>query len=105
VKEEGVELYGCAVALVKPPAQGGDPHRGGLREQEHGADPGAAGIADLFDARVGGILAERLGLDGKPDPDTFLEAARRLGVEPRRAAVVEDAIAGVMAGAVAASGW
>jgi beta-phosphoglucomutase family hydrolase len=58
----------------------------------------AAGVDDLFDIRVGGIEAERLGLPGKPDPAVFVEAARRLGVEPRDAAVVEDAFAGVEAG-------
>ena len=44
------------------------------------------------------IDADELGLNGKPDPAVFLEAARRLGVEPARAAVVEDALAGVEAG-------
>ena len=38
------------------------------------------------------------GLPGKPKPDTFLEGARRLGVEPAQAAVFEDALAGVEAG-------
>ena len=42
--------------------------------------------------------AEALGLEGKPAPAVFLEAASRLGVEPERAAVVEDALAGVEAG-------
>ena len=58
----------------------------------------AAGVAQLFDAKVDGIDAEVLGLEGKPSPAVFLEAASRLGVEPRRAAVVEDALAGVEAG-------
>lgn len=58
----------------------------------------AAGIADLFDVRVDGEVASRLHLAGKPAPDTFLEAARQLRVEPARAVVVEDAIAGVQAG-------
>jgi trehalose/maltose hydrolase-like predicted phosphorylase len=40
----------------------------------------------------------RLELDGKPAPDAFLEAARRVGAEPSRAVVVEDAVAGVKAG-------
>ncbi|WP_372827767.1 HAD-IA family hydrolase, partial [Polaromonas sp.] len=56
------------------------------------------GIADLFDARVDGKDITRIGLNGKPAPDAFLEAARRLGVEPTRAVVIEDAIAGVEAG-------
>jgi beta-phosphoglucomutase family hydrolase len=58
----------------------------------------AAGIADLLEARVDGVLAEDLHLPGKPAPDTFLEGARLLGVEPARAAVFEDALAGVEAG-------
>lgn len=58
----------------------------------------AAGIADLFDARVDGVVAGELGLAGKPAPDTFLEGARRLAVEPARAIVVEDAVSGVQAG-------
>lgn len=58
----------------------------------------AAGIAPLFDARVDGLDLTRLSLQGKPAPDAFLEAAQRLRVEPSRAVVVEDAIAGVEAG-------
>ena len=58
----------------------------------------AAGLSGLVDARVDGITAGAMGLAGKPDPATFLEAARRLGVEPSRAVVVEDALAGVEAG-------
>lgn len=58
----------------------------------------AANIADLFDAKVDGVDADELGLPGKPDPAVLLEAARRLGVVPQRAVIVEDAIAGVQAG-------
>jgi beta-phosphoglucomutase family hydrolase len=58
----------------------------------------AAGIRELFDVKVDGVDAAELGLPGKPDPAVFLEAARRLGVAPEHAAVVEDAIVGVEAG-------
>jgi beta-phosphoglucomutase-like phosphatase (HAD superfamily) len=37
-------------------------------------------------------------LKGKPAPDTFLAAAKELGVEPSEAVVFEDALAGVEAG-------
>ncbi len=56
------------------------------------------GLEPLLDARVDGIAAAEEHLAGKPAPDTFLAAARRLGVEPSAAAVFEDALAGVEAG-------
>jgi beta-phosphoglucomutase family hydrolase len=58
----------------------------------------AAGLEHHFDVRVDGLDAEELGLAGKPDPALFLEAARRLGVQPSRAILFEDALAGVEAG-------
>jgi beta-phosphoglucomutase family hydrolase len=58
----------------------------------------AAGLADAFDVRVDGVVAARDHLRGKPAPDTYLAAARALGLEPAQAAVFEDALAGVAAG-------
>jgi len=58
----------------------------------------SAGILDQFEEIVDGAVAEREQLAGKPAPDTFLAAARKLGVEPSEAAVFEDALAGVEAG-------
>ena len=58
----------------------------------------AAGISALFDLTVDGRDITRRGLRGKPAPDGFLAASGRLGVPPRRAVVVEDALAGVAAG-------
>ncbi|HEX5495236.1 MAG TPA: HAD-IA family hydrolase [Mycobacteriales bacterium] len=58
----------------------------------------SAGVTDLFDVRVDGRDAMRMGLAGKPDPALFIEAARRLGSRPDRLVVVEDALAGVEAG-------
>lgn len=64
----------------------------------------AAGLAHMFAATVDSTVAHTLGLAGKPAPDVFLEAARRLGVEPADAAVFEDALAGVAAGRAGAFG-
>lgn len=50
------------------------------------------------DVRVDGLDREAVGLRGKPTPDTFLEAARRLDAEPSRMVIVEDALAGLEAG-------
>ena len=58
----------------------------------------APGISGLFETTVDGRDVVELGLSGKPAPDGFLEAARRLEVAPERAIVVEDALAGVAAG-------
>jgi beta-phosphoglucomutase family hydrolase len=65
----------------------------------------AAGISDLFDVRVDAQVATERGLRGKPAPDTFLEAARMLGVPPKAAAVFEDALAGVAAGRAGGFGF
>jgi HAD superfamily hydrolase (TIGR01509 family) len=58
----------------------------------------AAGIADRFDTVVDGNTAHQRKLAGKPHPDTFLAAARDLGVTAGQAAVFEDALAGMDAG-------
>lgn len=57
----------------------------------------AASLSEMFTIRVDATDAELLSLPGKPSPETFLEAARRLGVEPANAVVLEDAVAGVQA--------
>jgi len=54
---------------------------------------------------VDGVLARELGLPGKPQPDTFLEAARQLAVPAERSAVFEDAVAGVAAGRAGGFGF
>ncbi|SDH47021.1 beta-phosphoglucomutase family hydrolase [Roseospirillum parvum] len=53
------------------------------------------GLLPLFDAVVDGVYADEHGLPGKPQPETFLAAARLVGAEPATAAVFEDAVAGV----------
>ncbi len=58
-----------------------------------------AGVLELFDARCDGSDAAELALSGKPDPAMLFELARRLGVDPASSLVIEDAIAGVRAGA------
>jgi beta-phosphoglucomutase family hydrolase len=59
----------------------------------------AAGLLDRFRTVVDGRVADRLGLAGKPAPDTFLHAAEELGAAAADAVVLEDAVSGVAAGA------
>ncbi|MDF4249683.1 HAD family phosphatase [Streptomyces sp. WMMB303] len=58
----------------------------------------AAGIEDLFEVRIDGIVARERRLPGKPHPDTFLAAAEDLGTAAGESAVFEDALAGMDAG-------
>ncbi len=62
-------------------------------------------MTELFDSIMDGVRAEQLHLAGKPEPDTFLEAAKQVGAVAKRSVVVEDAIAGVQAGRKGEFGW
>jgi HAD superfamily hydrolase (TIGR01509 family) len=64
----------------------------------------AAKLADFFDVQVDGNTIHAQHLAGKPAPDTFLMAAKLLGVDATRAIVIEDAISGVKAGAAGGFG-
>ncbi|MFA7095189.1 MAG: beta-phosphoglucomutase family hydrolase [Gammaproteobacteria bacterium] len=98
VAQGGVEVYPSTVDLIR------DLRAGGFKTAVVSSSKNTATILDavrmndLFDARVDGADAAHLGLKGKPAPDTFLEAATRLRIDPGRAVVVEDAISGVQAG-------
>ena len=50
-----------------------------------------SGLASYFKATVSSEEVER----GKPAPDVYLEAARRLGVEPSRSVAIEDSASGI----------
>lgn len=98
LRERGAEPYPSTVALVRQ-LQARGIRTAAISASRNMAEVlDAAGLAELFEVRVDGVIAGQEDLPGKPDPAVFLEAARRLGVEPGRAAVVEDAIAGVEAG-------
>jgi beta-phosphoglucomutase family hydrolase len=98
LEHHGVTAYDSTVALVRRMRSVGVKVAAVSASENQLAVLEAAGLVDLFDVRVDGIMARELGLAGKPDPALFLEAAHRLGVAPDRAAVVEDARAGVEAG-------
>lgn len=105
IRTRGVEPYagsvelvhaardrGLATAVVSSSANA----REGLR---------SAGLEECFDVWVDGVRIDAEDLPGKPAPDTFLAAARDLGIEPAQAAVLEDAVAGVQAGRAGDFGW
>ncbi len=96
--EKGVEVFESTIALIK------DLRQKGLKIAIVSSSKNCeivleqAGLVALFDTRVDGIESATYKLPGKPAPDTYLEAARRLNVRPERAAIVEDANSGVEAG-------
>ncbi|MDQ0988868.1 HAD family phosphatase [Streptomyces sp. V3I7] len=94
----GVQVYPGTVRLVRALRRAGVPVAAASASRHARELLTLAGVLDLFDTLVDGGEAARLGLAGKPQPDLFLEAARRLGVPAGRAAVMEDALAGVEAG-------
>ena len=98
VQHEGVEAFGSTVRLIGELREHGIATAAISASRNAATVLEAAGLSGLFDARVDGLDATALGLASKPEPDLFVEAARRLGVAPGEAAVVEDAVAGVEAG-------
>jgi beta-phosphoglucomutase family hydrolase len=98
IRQNGVQAYEGSVRYVKALRDAG------LRRAVVSSSTNchdvlvAAGIDELFEARIDGVVAEREHLKGKPAPDTFLAGARALGIQPAQAAVFEDALAGVAAG-------
>ena len=96
-------------------SEGLAPYPGSLRLVEHLAARGIAmavvsssknapdvldraGLSHFFPVVVDGRVAEDEGVPGKPAPDMYLRAADKLGVQPHKAVVLEDALSGVQSG-------
>jgi HAD superfamily hydrolase (TIGR01509 family) len=102
---KGVEPYPGSVRYVRAVRDAGL-HRAVVSASVHCREVlEAAGIADLFEVRIDGIVAAERRLKGKPEPDTFLAAAEALGVPAAAATVFEDALAGVEAGRAGGFGF
>ncbi|WP_020524763.1 beta-phosphoglucomutase family hydrolase [Catelliglobosispora koreensis] len=97
LSKSGVRVFPSALALLKQLRRAGVRTAIVTASRNAGEILDRAGIRSLADSIVDGVDATSLGLPGKPDPATYLEAARRLNVSPDRAAVIEDAISGVEA--------
>ena len=105
IRRRGVETYQGSVDYVRAAREAG------IRRAIVSASKNchdillAAGIDDLFEEVIDGDVAEQEHLSGKPAPDTFLAASEALGVPPAKAAVFEDALAGVEAGRAGGFGF
>lgn len=98
IRTRGADVFESTIALIKPLRAGGKKVAIVTSSKNCDVILKAAKLADLFDAKVDGIYAAEHKIAGKPKPDTYLEAARLLGVAPERSVVIEDALSGVQAG-------
>jgi beta-phosphoglucomutase family hydrolase len=105
LRERGVEPYPGSVHFVNAAREAGL-HTAVVSSSVHTREVlEAAGMDALFEARVDGNVLQQEHLNGKPAPDAYLAAARRLGVGHEQAAVFEDALAGVEAGRAGRFGY
>lgn len=99
IATEGAALYDSTVSLIQ------DLLRQGIKVGLATSSKNSAvilqktGTARFFEAVVDGLVSEKLGLKGKPEPDIFTTASANLGTPCARAIVIEDAVSGVQAGA------
>lgn len=99
LRDEGVDPYPGSVALLDHLEALGTKMAVVSSSRNAPAVLAAAGIAHRFSVVVDGTVVATEGIAGKPAPDMFELAARRLGVQDADAVVVEDALSGVAAGA------
>jgi beta-phosphoglucomutase family hydrolase len=98
IDEQGITPYPGSVRYLQAARQAGLPI-GVVTSSANAMRVLRAGdLLDYVDALVDGNVIVASKLHGKPEPDSFIEGARRLKTAPENAAVFEDALAGVAAG-------
>ena len=105
IRDQGVEVYEGSVRYLDAAREAGLA-RAVVSSSANTLDVlRSVGLVDAFEVRIDGVVAAERGLRGKPAPDTFAAAASDLGLDPKAAAVFEDALAGVEAGRAGAFGY
>lgn len=98
LEEEGVEVYESSIKLIKDLLDRNIKVGIATSSKNCVTILEKAGITNLFETHVDGIVSAELGLKGKPEPDIFTTACDNLGAEYCRSVVIEDAVSGVQAG-------
>jgi HAD superfamily hydrolase (TIGR01509 family) len=98
IHQKGVEPYEGSVRLINQLCRNGFKIALVTSSQNCAAVLKAAKLETFFEAQVYGDIMHAQNLAGKPAPNTFLVAAKLVGVKPARSVVIEDAIAGDEAG-------
>ncbi len=98
LEASGVDVFETTVSLIRGLKKKGI--RVGVASSSKNCESilKRAGLLDLFETRVDGVVSDELGLKGKPEADIFIQAALNLGATPSETVVVEDATSGVAAG-------
>lgn len=98
LQAEGVDVFPSTVALIKQLKEEG--YHIGVASSSKNCEVvlKAAGLLELFETRVDGVVSVELNLKGKPESDIFTTAADNMGVTYYRSVIVEDAVSGVQAG-------
>jgi len=104
IEEKGVEPYEGSIELIHQLRRRGFKIAVVTSSQNCATVLRAVKLDGFFDVQVDGNVIHARQLRGKPAPDTFLMAAKLLGVEPARAVVIEDALSGVEAGSAGGFG-
>jgi beta-phosphoglucomutase family hydrolase len=98
LRTDGVQAYPGSVRYLQAAGQAGL-HRAVVSSSANTTDVlAAAGLQDMFEAIIDGVVAAAEHLRGKPAPDSYLAGAKALNLTPDAAAVFEDALAGVESG-------
>jgi beta-phosphoglucomutase family hydrolase len=105
IAQDGVMAYPGSVRYVRAAAAAGLRRAVVSSSANCRSVLAAAGLADDFDVVVDAEVAQQEQLRGKPAPDTYVFAARALGIPPAATAVFEDALAGVAAGKAGGFGF
>ena len=82
LKEQGPEVFATSVDLVEDLKRHGVLVALATSSRNGSLVLELAGLSDLFDAHVDGVVSAELDLKGKPDPDIFVAAARKNGADP-----------------------
>ena len=98
LERDGVEVYASTVELIRELKNNGIKVGVASSSKNCKAVLEKAGLLNLMETRVDGIVSAEMGLHGKPEPDIFTTAADNLGVPYDKCVVVEDAVSGVQAG-------
>ncbi|MFH1352349.1 MAG: HAD-IA family hydrolase [bacterium] len=98
LETDGIGVYPSTITLIKELKSRGI--KVGVASSSKNCKPvlEGAGLLDLFETRVDGVVSAELGLHGKPEPDIFTVACDNMGVTYDKAVIVEDAVSGVQAG-------